>query len=197
MSEQQTWTDEQLAKQLEQWSALTVDEQNKLNITFTLMAGQPFWKPCAILSFEDVAIALTYAQALTVEAWLQAHNKTRKSEIMVAQVGELLRKVYPKSEPMPIPSYSTMSAREIIESIVSALMPHHDGKLEGRNPYFVQHILGLRMPSCASVKIGHGDISGDVTDDEVWLSPEQALSLLAWLEQEKATLERLAKERAK
>lgn len=68
----------------------------------------------------------------------------------------------------------------------------HDGKLEGSNTYTVEHIFGLYMPDVASIKIGHDEVS----NDEVWLSPRQALSLLDWLLQEKPTLERLAKEQA-
>ena len=65
----------------------------------------------------------------------------------------------------------------------------HDGILHGNNTYRVIYMLP-QIPSVTSVRIGHDA----VTNDEVWLSPKQALSLLDWLKQEKIELERLAKE---
>lgn len=60
--------------------------------------------------------------------------------------------------------------------------------LEGNNPYIVEYMFQHR-PAMTDIRIGHG---GEATDDEVWLSPAQALSLLEWLQQERETLERAA-----
>ena len=91
-----------------------------------------------------------------------------------------------------VPANTTCSIIPLSDNVSVSFVTHpeHDGNLEGRNPYTVQHMFGLLMPSVASVKIGHEEVS----NDEVWLSPKQALSLLEWLTQEKATLEQLAKE---
>lgn len=67
----------------------------------------------------------------------------------------------------------------------------HDGTLSGRIPYQVCCVIGKKTQS-AGVRIGHKE----TTNDEIWLSPAQTLSLLDWLQQEKETLTRLAKEQA-
>ena len=77
--------------------------------------------------------------------------------------------------------------QEISQGILN--LAKHDGKLGGRNPYSVCCVIGKRT-HYAGVRIGHDE----VTSTEIWLSPAQALSLLAWLEQEEDELQRLAKE---
>ncbi len=68
----------------------------------------------------------------------------------------------------------------------------HDGKLGNNdNVYFVQYMLKQR-PLYASVWIGRDT---ELRQDEIWLSPEQALSLLEWLQQERGMLEKMVKER--
>lgn len=73
--------------------------------------------------------------------------------------------------------------------VVSGGPEKHDGKLDGPNPYIVKYLL-RKMPGRAIVRIGVDAVDGD----EVWMSPKQALSLLAWLKQEEKTLQQLAAE---
>lgn len=61
--------------------------------------------------------------------------------------------------------------------------------LPGKNAYNVEYML-VGFPGLANVRIGHDEVS----NDEVWLYPSQALALLAWLQQEREELERLAKD---
>lgn len=64
--------------------------------------------------------------------------------------------------------------------------PKHDGKLDGDGDAKVQY--GAAYPGERGIYVV------DTTDDDsVYLSPAQALSLLAWLKQEEAELQRLAK----
>lgn len=68
----------------------------------------------------------------------------------------------------------------------------HDGKLGSHDDmYLVQYMLKQR-PCYASVWIGRDT---ELRHDEIWLSPEQALSLLAWLQQEQETLVQMTKGR--
>lgn len=68
----------------------------------------------------------------------------------------------------------------------------HDGKLGSNdNVYLIQYMLKQR-PRYASVWIGRDT---ELRQDEVWLSPEQALSLLNWLKQEEDQLMRMVKDR--
>ena len=61
--------------------------------------------------------------------------------------------------------------------------------LDGKNMYNVEYML-VGFPGLANVRIGHDEVS----HDEVWLYPHQALALLAWLQQEREELERFAKD---
>ncbi len=61
--------------------------------------------------------------------------------------------------------------------------------LLGKNTYNVEYML-VEFPGLANIRIGHDEVS----TDEVWLYPSQALVLLAWLQQEHEELERLAKD---
>ena len=66
----------------------------------------------------------------------------------------------------------------------------HDGNLGGDGRYTVSHDKVFNEPTV--------DIKGDINyvdmEDMVSLTPKEALSLLAWLEQERETLEKLVKE---
>ena len=62
----------------------------------------------------------------------------------------------------------------------------HDGKLDKDGDAKVQY--GAAYPGEEGVYVI------DVSHDAVYLNPSQALSLLAWLQQEEAKLHRLAKE---
>jgi hypothetical protein len=64
----------------------------------------------------------------------------------------------------------------------------HDGKLDGRPPGSGSHI-ECRLAD--GVIMVAEDLVGRVAC-QVYLDAKQALSLLAWLEQERATLEQLA-----
>lgn len=66
----------------------------------------------------------------------------------------------------------------------------HNGVLNGRNRYTARYLLA-HIPACTCIRIGHGKL---LSDDEVWLSAKEALSLLAWLLQEEETLKHLAQE---
>ena len=61
--------------------------------------------------------------------------------------------------------------------------------LPGKNIYNIEYML-LGFPGFVNVRIGHDEVS----TDEVWLYPSQALVLLSWLQQEREELERLAKD---
>lgn len=65
----------------------------------------------------------------------------------------------------------------------------HDGQINGRNSYKVALMFPQR-PEIANIRIGHDE----TTDDEVWLSPAQFLSLMEWGRQNSIQIEQLAKE---
>lgn len=67
----------------------------------------------------------------------------------------------------------------------------HDGKLDEDENYSVSH-----STERSNGRFHYVYIEGkfNLGDDEISLTPPQALSLLAWLKQEEATLEQLAKE---
>lgn len=71
-------------------------------------------------------------------------------------------------------------------------MPKHDGRLGGE-----EH----EAQTVDYRQLGHGHTyislrydDSSRREDDIWLSPKQALSLLAWLKQEEQTLQELAKE---
>jgi hypothetical protein len=69
----------------------------------------------------------------------------------------------------------------------------YNGNLPGRNPYLVQII---EVGVTRDVRIGHDQafVEQYGATDEVWLSAQQFLLLMAWGEDHKETLIRLAKE---
>lgn len=72
------------------------------------------------------------------------------------------------------------------------LEQEHNGKLgSADNIYLVKYML-KQIPNSTSVWIGRNT---ELRSDEIWLSPEQALSLLDWLRQEEDNLKRLVKDR--
>jgi hypothetical protein len=66
--------------------------------------------------------------------------------------------------------------------------PKHDGKLPGGDTYEVYYD-GVGKDALVCVQGTH-----NLANYEVVLEPQQALSLLAWLQEQEATLQELAKE---
>lgn len=70
----------------------------------------------------------------------------------------------------------------------------HEGDLPGKNPYIVQIV--TLMGIVRDVRIGHDKafVEQYGATDEVWLSAKQFLLLMDWGEQNRETIERLARE---
>lgn len=109
-----------------------------------------------------------------------AHDRLIESYWRRAAIDEMLQSSVGKRREMPM---------------LPEPMPHHDGWLDDGSASW----MATKVEYDLSYKVHHLSIHGgygDMESRDITLDPKQALSLLAWLQQEKATLERLAKERA-
>jgi hypothetical protein len=84
-----------------------------------------------------------------------------------------------------IPGYHIPVVNAVLRLRPESTVQKHDGKLDDCEDAKVQH--GAMYPGEVGIYIRS-------TDDMIYLDPSQALSLLIWLEQERSTLEQLAKE---